>query len=244
MTKQETAAEKKKRLAEEADEDTLQPGVEDTDDTEEESEPEASTFTPSKSATAKVVPGKKIEVDEGMLRELIESNRELTARVEKLDSNAVATGPNGLQVRRKTKEFDYTLRIWDDKVVTGFENMGNDARPLHVYNVYNKETRAQEQFVNLILEDKTTVEKVPYIDFLRDAERVKARKVSQVEHEEIEEYGMIPKKEMAENGYGMFETMVLVPVEVTTKTYTMTLKLPEKGYDGREVVINSKWLNM
>lgn len=187
---------------------------------------------------------KKVEVSESLLRELIESNKELQSKVDKLDSNAVATGPNGLQVRRKTKDFDYTLRLWGDKIVTGFANMGNENRPLYVYNIYNKETRAQEQFVNLLLEDGSIEEKVPYIDFLRDAERVVARKVSQVEHEDIQEYGMIPRKEMAENGYGMFETMVLVPVEVTTKTYTMTLKLPEKGYDGREVVINSKWVNI
>lgn len=240
MAKPETVAEKKARLALEQSgggEDDLRPGPEETEEDDED-------VTPREGSPVGKKTGKKIEVDEGLLRELIESNRLLQGKVDKLDSNAVATGPNGLQVRRKTKDFDYTLRIWDNQIVTGFENMGSENRPLYVYNVYNKETRAQEQFVDLLLEDKTKVEKVPYIDFLRDAERVKARRVSQVEHEDIQEYGMIPKKEMAENGYGMFETMVLVPVEVTTKTYTMTLKLPEKEYEGREVVINSKWVNM
>ena len=200
--------------------------------------------TPTPPEPTKPVAGKKIEVDEALLRELIQSNKELQGKVDKLDSNAVATGPNGIQVRRKTKDFDYTLRMWNNQFVTAYANMGSENRPLYVYNIYNKDTRAQEQFVNLVLEDGSTEEKVSYIDFLRDAERVKARKVSQVEHEETKEYGMIPKKEMAENGYGMFETMVLVPVEVTTKTYTMTLKLPEKEFNGREIVINSKWLNM
>lgn len=217
----------------------IEPGSEDNTNEGGSSSPEAGEST-VKAPSGK---GKKIEVDEGLLRELIESNKLLQGKVDKLDSNAVATGPNGIQVRRKVKDFDYTIRVWEGKIVLGYENMGNDKRPLYVYNIYNKDTRQQEQFVNLILEGEEKAQKVDYITFLRDAERLKARKISQVEHEDVKEYGMIPKKEMAENGYGMFETMVLVPVEVTTKTYTFRLKLSE-DYDGREIEINSKWVNM
>jgi hypothetical protein len=187
---------------------------------------------------------KTIEVDEGILRELIESNKLLQQTVDQLGSNAVATANNGIQVRRKTREYDYTLRKWDGKIVLGYENMGTDKRPLYVYNIYDSALRQNVQFVNLLLlGEKEPVKQVDYITFLRDAERVKARKISQVEHEDVKEYGMIPKKEMAENGYGMFETMVMVPVEVTSKTYTVTLKLPEDE-GGGEVVVNSEWLNM
>lgn len=186
---------------------------------------------------------KTIEVDEGLLRELIESNKVLQKTVDQLGSNAVATNPNGIQVRKKVREFDYKLRKWDGKIVTSFENMGSDKRPLYVYDIYDQDARKMVQYVNLILDGGKEPVKVDYITFLRDAEIVVARKLSQVEHEEVTEHGLIPKKEMAENGYGMYETMVMVPVEVTSKSYTVTLKLPEDE-GGREITINDRWLNM
>jgi hypothetical protein len=190
------------------------------------------------------VKGKKmIEVSEETLRELVTELKDTKLIVEELSKNAVATGPNGIQVRRKTKEFDYTLRVWEGKIVLGMQNMGTEERPLYVMDVYDEKARKQVQFVNLLLEGEEKPVKVDYITFLRDAQRLKARKISQVEHEETQEYGMIPKKEMAENGYGMFETMVMVPVEVITKTYTIKLKLPDE-FKGREIDVNSKWLNM
>lgn len=183
---------------------------------------------------------KKIEVDEGLLRELIASNKLLQDKVDKLDSNAVATNPNGIQVRRKIKESDFKLRKWEDKLVLGLENVGNEKRPLYVYNIYDEATRKDVQYCNLLLEGNEKPVKVDWLRFLRDAEIVIARKVSQVEHEDVKEYGMIPKKEMAENGYGMFETMVMVPVEVISKTFTFILKLE----DGREISVGSQWVNM
>lgn len=242
MSKNDKEEKKLKGVEEETD-------LEDTDleDEEEDTPPE----TPEKSSAGAKGPaktpktgGKKIEVDESVLKDLLKELRETKATVEQLSSNAVATNPNGIQVRRKTREFDYTLRKWDGKVVLGFENVGTEKRPQYVYSIYNKETRQQEQFVNLILlGQKEPVKNVEYINFLRDAEKIKARMVSKEEHEDIKEYGMIPKKEMAENGYGMYETMVLVPVEVVTKTYTMTLKLPEDE-GGEQVKVNSQWLNL
>lgn len=193
---------------------------------------------------------KVIEVDEGLLRELIQANKDsqktiadLQSTVNLLGSNAVATNPNGIQVRKKVREFDYKLRKWDGKIVTSFENMGSDKRPLYVYDIYDQDARKMVQYVNLILDGGKEPVKVDYVTFLRDAEIVVARKLSQVEHEEVTEHGLIPKKEMAENGYGMYETMVMVPVEVTSKSYTVTLKLPEDE-GGREITINDRWLNM
>jgi len=188
-------------------------------------------------------PKKTIEVDEQTLKDLIQAVKSQGETIEKLSSHAVTQSPN-LQVRRKTREFDYKLRKWNNKIVLGFENMGSEKRPLYVYSVYDKDLRKEVQFINLILNGvKDVVKKVDYITFLRDAESIKARMLSKEEHEDIKEYGMIPKKEMAENGYGMFETMVLVPVEVVTKTYTMTLQLPaDEG--GETIKVSSEWLNM
>lgn len=228
---------KKEKLALEntQTDDSLKPGKEDGSGDDVQVTGGAPAQKPAK---------KTVEVDEGLLRELINSNKEMAGKLDKLESNAAATNQNGIQVRRKVKDFDYNVRIWDNKVVVAFENVGKPNRPLYVYSVYNSQTRQNEQFINLVLEDGSIVKNVDYLTFLRDAERVKARKISQVEHEDVKEYGMIPKKEMAENGYGMFETMVLVPVEVVSKTYTFTVKLPEKEWDGREIEIASEWVNI
>lgn len=224
---------------------TLNAGVEDDDiEDDEEIDTGASNTDTKPKAGGRV--SKKIEIDADLLRELIDSNKDLKRTVDQLSSNAVAQSPS-LQVRRKTRDFDYNLRKWDGKIVLGFANKGTEKRPLTVYKVYNKEIRKEEEFIDIILNEgngKTSiVEKIDYITFLRDAEKVKARMISKVEHEDIKEYGMIPKKEMAENGYGMYETMVLVPVEVVTKTYTMKLKLPEDE-GGDEIEVESQWLNL
>lgn len=229
------------------EEKKLKPGVVDpdlNDDDELEDGPEVKQ--PASGGNKPEKPpkgGKKIEVDESVLKDLLKELRETKATVEQLSSNAVAQTNQGLQVRRKTREYDYTLRKWENEVVVGFANKGTEKRPLYIYSVYNKETRLQEQFVDLVLKSGKIVEKLDYITFLRDAEKIKARMISKEEHEDVKEYGMIPKKEMTENGYGMYETMVLVPVEVVTKTYTMKLKLPEDE-GGDEVTVNSQWLNL
>lgn len=230
---------------------TIKAGVED----ELELEDELDEDTEDEEEEEKVIKGKAkgkakdseetVEVSAGLLRELIESNKLLQSKVDKLDSNAVAQSP-AMQVRRKTREFNYKVRLWDNKVVLGFDNVGTEKRPLFVYNIYNQADRKDEQFIDLILKDgdsKTVVKKIQYMNFLKDAHQVTCKFISKKEIEDIKEYGMIPKKEMAENGYGMFETMVLVPVEVVTKSYEMTLQLPEDE-GGEQVVINSQWLNM
>jgi len=229
MTKQEKDELKRKELQASAENDS-----DDDSDNQDDSDDTPAVKKPA---------GSKIEVDSDVLKQLLQELRETKATVEQLSSNAVAQSP-GLQVRRKTRDFDYGLRKWDNKIVLGFENVGTEKRPIYVYNVYNPISRKEEQFVNLIIkgEDKPIM-KIDYIIFLRDAEKILARMVSKKEIENVKEYGMIPKKEMAENGYGMFETMVLVPVEVVTMTYEMTLKLPEDE-GGEQIVVNSQWLNL
>lgn len=183
--------------------------------------------------------GKKIEVDEGLLRELIKSNKLLQDKVDKLDSNAVATGPNGVQIRRKTNVYDFTMRKWDGHIFIAYENVGTEKRPLYVYNIYDEKERKNVQYANLILQGVDKPVKVDYITFLRDAERFKVRKVSEVKKSDTQEFGYLPKKEMAENGYGMFETMVMVPVEVTTDHFTYVVQLPEDE-GGKEMTVDQQ----
>lgn len=192
--------------------------------------------------------GKKIEVDSGLLEMLVEQNKEMAKKLDKLESNAVAQTPQNVHVRKIIKDRDYFIRKWDNKFVTGFENVGNERRPTYVYSIFNNDQKKHEQFVNLIFfGSNEKAVKIPYMDFLRDSERIKVRQIGKpVEHESVQEFGYIPKKEMAENGYGQFETMVMVPVEVTSKNYTVTVKVPEDDEDfaGREITLEDTWLNM
>jgi hypothetical protein len=182
---------------------------------------------------------KKIEVSEGLLRKLIASNKELQNKVDKLDSNAVATGPNGVQVRRKATVFKPTMSKWDGHIFLAYENMGTEKRPLYVYNVYDEKERKNIQYVNLILDGVDKPVKVDYLTFLRDRERIIVTKISESKKQDVKEDGYIPKKEMAENGYGMFETMVMVPVEVTTDHFTYVVKLPEDE-GGKELEVDEQ----
>lgn len=187
----------------------------------------------------------KIEVDKETLLELIKSNKEMAKSIEQLQSNAAATsgmGNNGPMVLRKNRDSVMRIMKWNDKYVLGFKNMGKPTKPLYVYKEYNAQTRENIEFVNIVLEGEVEAEKVQYVEFLREAERVEVKKLKQVEHEDIKEQGMVYKKDFAENGYGMFETMVQVPVEIITKTYTYTVQLPAED-GGRELEIEGQWVN-
>lgn len=187
----------------------------------------------------------KIEVSREMLMELIESNKEMKKSIEVLNANASATsgmGNNGPMVLRKNRDIKLHLLKWNDQYFLGYQNMGRENKPLYVYKEYNAQTRENVEFVNVILEGSPEPIKMEYVTFLREAERVEVLKVSQVERETVIEQGMVYKKDFAENGYGMFETMVQVPVEIISKEYTYTVKLPAED-GGRELVIDGKWVN-
>jgi hypothetical protein len=206
----------------------------DMEDTEEEEEaPKASGKASSK----------KIEVDKDLLSQLIASNNEMKKSIEMLERNASAkNGESMPTILRKAKESHLTMMKWNGKYFLGYENVGRPTKPLYVYNEYNPQTRENVSFVNVILEGEKDPIKLDYITFLREAERVTVKKTKQEEREEVVEQGMVFKKDFAENGYGQFETMVQVPVEIITKEYTFTVKLPEED-GGRELVIDSKWIN-
>lgn len=197
-------------------------------------------------ATNKAEKAEKVEVDAGLLKELIESNRrlqesnsKLEGMVDQLNANAVATSPqNNTTVMRRNKDYFLNMRMWEGKYFLGYENVGTEKRPLYIYSEYNPQTRESVQYCNIILDGVEKPIKVEYVRFVRDSEIVKVKQLSKSEHEEVVVQGSVQKKDFAENGYGMFETMVTVPMEVIYKKYTYKVLLE----DGRELEIDEKCL--
>lgn len=200
-----------------------------------------------KTNTAEAVKEKAVvEVDKGLLQELIESNRrlqdsnmKLEGMVDQLNANAVATSPqNNTTVMRRNKDYFLNMRRWDGKYFLGYENVGTEKRPLYIYSEYNSQTRESVQFCNVILDGEDKPIKMEYVRFMRDSEIIKVKQLSKSEREEVVVQGSVQKKDFAENGYGMFETMVTVPMEVIYKKYTYKVLLE----DGRELEIDEKCL--
>lgn len=187
---------------------------------------------------------KKIEVDEALLRELIESNSKLQesnsrlqGMVDQLGSNAVATNPFQSVTRRNKEEF-LQIRKFNDKYFLGYVNMGKPEKPLYIYKEYNPQTRENVEFCNIILDGEKEPLKIEYTTFIRESVLVFVKKKAERVEEEIVTQGVVQKKDFAENGYGMFETMVQVPVEVIYKKKTFTVELE----DGRELEVKEEFI--
>lgn len=72
--------------------------------------------------------------------------------------------------------------------------------------------------------------KLDYLDYLQNSEPVFVKLLRKVEEEEeVINQGRVFKKDFVENGYGMFETTVQVPVEVVIPHYKYVVELEEGG---------------
>lgn len=213
-----------------AKEDTIKPGV----------EKETPKTTNTKIETPK---GKTIEVDADTLKALIKQNEDFKTAISDLQKNAVAQNPNQSNfnspemMRTAKKETLLKMRKWNDKYFIGFENIGKPNKPLYIYSEYNAQTRESVQFCNVILEGETKPLKLEYVEFLRESERVLVKMKKKIELEDkVTRQGFVQKKDFADNGYGMFETMVQVPIDVVEKQYSYVVELE----DGRELEISQE----
>lgn len=169
-----------------------------------------------------------VKVDPNVLKELIAQNKEFQKSIIELQKNAVAQTPNTGTTMMKTsnKETLIKIKYWNGKLFLGYENVGTEKKPVYVYSEYNALTRENIQFCNVILEGEDKPLKLTYVDFLRESEKVLVKLKKKIEMEDkITNQGFIQKKDFAENGYGMFETMVQVPVEVIEKQYAYVVEL-------------------
>lgn len=181
----------------------------------------------------------KIEVDADTLKELIAQNKKFQQDIIDLQKNAVAQNPNqGLEMMKTgKKETLLKMRKWQDHYFIGFVNKGKENKTLYVYSEYNPQTREQVQFCDVILDGVKDPIKLEYVEFLRESERVLVKMKKRIELEDkVTRQGFVQKKDFADNGYGMFETMVQVPIDVIEKQYAYVVELE----DGRELEISQE----
>jgi hypothetical protein len=184
-----------------------------------------------------------ISVDADTLKALIKQNEDFKLAISDLQKNAVAQNPNQSAFNNPTlmktgkKETLLKMRKWNDKYFIGFENVGKPNKPLYIYNEYNPQTRENVQFCNIILDGEKAPLKLEYVEFLRESERVLVKMKRKIELEDkVTTQGYVQKKDFADNGYGMFETMVQVPVDVIEKQYAFEVELE----DGRVLEISQE----
>lgn len=179
-----------------------------------------------------------VNVDKATLKELIQTVKDQAKSIEDLQKNAVAQNPNqGMEISSAPKFKEPKTRKWQDKYFIGYENIGKPNNPKYVYDIYNPQTREMEQFCNVILDGEEKPIKLNYVDFVRESERVKVKIKKTIELPDLViTQGYVQKKDFADNGYGMFETMVSVPLNVITKQYNYLIEVE----DGRELEVTEE----
>lgn len=191
----------------------------------------------------KISSEKDIVVDKDVLKSLIRQNEEFKKQISDLQKNAVATDNiTSTMMKTSSKETLVHIRMLKNKVVTGFQNVGSDKYPSYVYPEYNPLTRQEIQFCNVILEDNVENPiKMEYLQFLRESDRVIVKVKEKIELPDlIINQGYVQKSDFANNGYGMFKTMVQVPVDVVKKVYSYKVETE----DGRILSLSENCINI
>ena len=193
------------------------------------------------STGVKTLKAKTIEVNEDTLRELIEQNKQQAIDIEQL-KNSSATNTGNSMIITKKREHGTTPKIsrWNGKIFLGYENIGTSKSPRETVSEFNPQTRESINFCNILLMGEKKSIRVPHIDFLRERERETVKLVKKIEMEDsVIEQGMVYKKDFTENGYGMVETTVQVPLEVISKVYRYVVKTDA----GEEIELPESALN-
>ncbi len=183
-----------------------------------------------------------VPVDREQLAQILRDNEEFRTQIAQLQSNAVSTQPGSpLMVRNKKKETLIKLRRWNDEIVVGWVNKAT--RPgkfTYVYSETDEKTRETKQFIDVILQGKENKPlKLEYLQYLQESDPVFVKMLEKiVGEEEIIDQGRVFKKDFVENGYGMFETTVQVPVEVVIPHASFRVQLE----DGEELTISDRFV--
>lgn len=174
------------------------------------------------------VPKSQLESILEQNRELIEQNRqnrelqnELLAR---LDQNA--NGGPKVYDEDKKKTF-VRVAFVNGKAFTGYVNRGSDMRPVYVYEKSNPlNPNKRDSFVDIKLEDGTTVPGMSYIEFLRESEKVECEVVDVKETPWSIDQGLVPRR--IETGGQFVETDTMVPVRIKGVSRTFVVKVPNR----------------
>lgn len=181
-----------------------------------------------------------VPVDREQLAQILRDNEEFRLQIAQLQSNAAST-QRGVTVQRNSKkEMFIKLRRWNDDYVVSLVN--KSTRPNTFKFWYTEEDnngKEGPQYVDLVLKNAKKTVKVEKSRFSSESEVVLVKVLRIIpEEDEVITQGHVFKKDFVQNGYGMFETQVQVPVDEVIKHYSYELELE----DGATLKISDRFV--
>ena len=183
----------------------------------------------------------KIEISKDVLDELLavaKRSHVLEDKVAELEKNAVAQDTRSPRILRTPKSKEIGIRKYAGKIVIGWEDKGTDGEELYVYEVFDEQRREFVQYINVYFLGEKKSTQIKYIDYFRKSVKTWFEVKEEKELEPIsQESGFVRVKEMADNGYGMMITDVMVPIENIIKRKSFVIVI-----EGQEIEIDEKFI--
>lgn len=181
------------------------------------------TKTPSPTTANGATGGKKVQVDAEKLNEVLNLVKTQATAIDTLtkEMEILKTKTNDKPlIAKKVKDHYCYLRKLNGKIVKGFKG--------GVYKEYDERQKEFVLYVDIILYDDKVVNKVDYLDFISNAEKVKAKIVTKkIDKEETVEAYINQTEPLGEFGTQMTE--VVVPVESIVEKYTFDVEVEDLG---------------
>lgn len=189
--------------------------------------------TPTPEKTVAKPAEKKVEVSKDKLDEILtlvkDQAKKLQIQEKKISD--LETGEQKPKVMKRIKEHYVMLRKHSGEIVKGFAG--------DVYREFDERGKEWILYVDLLLNNGKKVVKVPYLDFISNAERVKA-KIVKKEKEEISTTEAYINQKEAHGEFGTLITDVVVPVESIVEEYTFEVELD----NGEKLSLNERAINI
>jgi len=194
---------------------------------------------PKTDARAQVEEKAKVSIDADKLGRILNANEDMARRLGQLESNASLNSNTPTMRTKGTKEKLVKLRRWNGDLVIGWKNMGTEKKPLYIVSEYDKERRMNVEYRFVLLKNNPEKAiKVENLVFLQESETVLCKETGLEKKEIVTTHGSVFKKDFVQNGYGMFETQVEVPLEVVEHELFHTVVLE----DGEEFTISGRFV--
>lgn len=188
---------------------------------------------------AEEIKDKKVQVSEGSLQALIQSNKEMQERLSKLEKGGEMTLDELKKIREETKRKNYYLRKWEGKylikAIKSFEQKNDNGESVLMFKGdFLGEDGKKEEIT------------MPYMDLLRLAEKIKFTEDIDVKIETKEDeklLGFVEKYQYKtgstnSNGMTMTDSPVsrvatgeVVPNVIVTKIQSFKFKIFDKWID-------------
>ena len=181
-----------------------------------------------------VVSGKKVEVDADRLTEVLNLVKSQKQAIETMAGEIEILKTKSSDkplVTKKVKEHYCFLRKLNGEVVKGFKG--------GVYKEFDERQKEFILYVDVILYNDKVVNKVNYLDFISNAEKVKAKIVEKKTEEKSTIEAYVNQTE-PQGEFGTLVTDVMVPVESIVEEYTFEVEVEGLG----KVTLNEGVINI